>query len=338
MSACILICEDETALREDIAAELSEAGYQVLCAVDGLQALALLDEARPDLILCDICMPGLDGPGLMAHLRDKRPDLADVPFLFLTALGARTEILAGKRAGADDYLVKPVDYEVMLATIAAHLRQVARVRAAVEGQLAETRQALRSAVAPGGTSAGATAIDRLSPGIVLLDRAGLVLQANAAARALCTSETGLTIGKRLFCAADAQLRAAIEHCLRGDIRGVEPVSVPREDGQRDLILLVGPLSGETAEQAAVLVLIVDPAQRNVPDCDLLARAFRLTPTEARIASLLAQGQRPDEIARGLGVSGTTVTFHLKNLFSKTETNRQSDLIALILSLPPVLPL
>ncbi|PCD76871.1 response regulator [Pseudothioclava arenosa] len=330
---CILVCEDEASLREDIAAELHEAGYEVVRAVDGVQAKALLDDTRPDLILCDICMPGLDGPGLMAHVRTHRPDLADVPFLFLTALGARTDILAGKRAGADDYLVKPVDYEVMLATIAAHLRQVERVRAAVGARLDEARSALRAAVASGGT-----AIDRLAPGIVLLDGDGMVLQANAAARALCNDESGLRIGTRLLCAENSQLREVVDGCLRGDIRGVEPVSVPRSDGARDLILLVGPLAGKAEGQAAVLVLIVDPAQRNVPDSDLLARAFRLTPTEARIASLLAHGQRPDEIARGLGISGTTVTFHLKNLFSKTETNRQSDLIALILSLPPVLPL
>ena len=333
MQRTILICEDEAVLRADLAAELSEAGYEVLAAADGAQALALLEEARPDLILCDICMPTLDGPGLLAHLRETRSDLADVPFLFLTALGERTEIVAGKRLGADDYLVKPVDYEVMLATISAQLRQVARVRAGVEAQLSQTRAALHASLRSDGS-----AIDRLAPGIVLLDQGGAVLQANAAARALCSTESGLSIGARLSCGGNAPLREVIERCLRGEVHGVEPVSVPRLESARDLIVLVGPLGTGAEGQAAVLVLIVDPDRRNVPDCDLLARAFRLTPTEARIASLLAHGQRPDEIAQTLGVSGTTVAFHLKNLFSKTATNRQSDLIALILSLPPLLPL
>nr|WP_255697106.1 helix-turn-helix transcriptional regulator [Sinirhodobacter sp. WL0062] len=102
--------------------------------------------------------------------------------------------------------------------------------------------------------------------------------------------------------------------------------------------MVGPLAIVAEGHAAVLVLILDPDRRNVPDCDLLARAFRLTPTEARIAGLLVHGQRPDEIAQTMGVSWTTVAFHLKKLFSKTATNRQTDLIALILSLPPLAPL
>lgn len=330
---CIMICEDETTLREDITAELSEAGYSVLAAADGQMALKILDAERPDLILCDICMPRLDGRTLLARLRVERPDLADVPFLFLTALGERMEIVAGKLSGADDYLVKPVDYDLMLATIAAHLRQVARLRASIEASLHETRTALR--VQPGDSG---TALDRLAAGIVLLGPRGEVLQANAAARSICGPQSNLDLGTRLICTNDSALRYTIDRALRGEIEGMQPVSVPRDDGGRDLILMIGPLSPETQGFARVLVLIADPDRRNVSDCGLLARVFGLTPTEARLASLLAEGLRPDDIARTLGISGTTVAFHLKNLFSKTATNRQSDLVALILSLPALAPL
>ncbi|MCE5972337.1 response regulator [Sinirhodobacter sp. WL0062] len=222
MRHTILICEDEAMLRADLVAELSEVGYQVLAAGDGMQALDLLDDSRPDLILCDICMPGRDGPDLLARLRATRPDLSDVPFLFLTALGERGEIVAGKQAAADDYLVKAVDYEVILATIAAHLRQVARVRAGVEAHLTHARAALHAPLSSDGS-----AIDRLAPGIVLLDQGGAVLRADTAARAFCSAEGGLSIGARLSCEGNAPLREVIERCLRGEIHGVEPVSVPR---------------------------------------------------------------------------------------------------------------
>ncbi|MFP1644949.1 response regulator [Pontitalea aquivivens] len=333
---CILICEDETDLRQDIAAELSEAGYRVLAAADGLAALAMLETDRPDLILCDICMPRLDGRGLLARLRARRPDLADVPFLFLTALADRAEVVAGKLAGADDYLVKPIDYDLMLATVAAHLRQVARLRASIGARLAQTRAAL---AAPAGDQGAA--LDRLAPAIVLLCPRGEVVQANAAARALCGPAGPLVLGTRLVCTASgpaAALRTAIAQVISGHADSAGPVSIPRADGGRDLIVLFGALDAGHPQGAAALVVIVDPDRRHVPDPMLLARVFGLTPTEARIAHLLATGQRPEDISRGLGVSGTTVAFHLKNLFSKTDTNRQSDLVALILSFPALVPL
>lgn len=335
ISPCILICEDETALREDLAAELAEAGYVVLSAADGRDALNLLGEHRPDLILCDIGMPRLNGRELLERLRTDRPDLADVPFLFLTALSDRAEIIAGKLAGADDYLVKPVDYDLMLVTIAAHLRQVTRFRAAEVARHVDAPPRLEALAS---TSARAL-LDKLAAGIVILGPTGEVLQANAAAQALCTPEANLALGSQLVCLAPGiNLRTMIDLILRDGAARFAPVTVPRTDGLRDLILLLGPLAEDQQDLARMIVVIVDPSQRNVAEPRLLERAFGLTPTEARIACLLAQGLRPEDIARDMGVTGTTVAFHLKNLFSKTQTNRQSDLIALILSLPVLLPL
>ncbi|WP_336057201.1 response regulator [Nitratireductor sp. CH_MIT9313-5] len=124
----ILCIEDEPDLRRDVAEELSEAGYSVLEAGDGLQALDLLDIACPDLILCDISMPGIDGYEVLEAVRAKGDDHAGTPFVFLTALADPREVVEGKRFGADDYLVKPIDYDLLLATIEARLRQVARLR------------------------------------------------------------------------------------------------------------------------------------------------------------------------------------------------------------------
>lgn len=122
----ILCVEDEADLRRDIADELTEAGYDVMEARNGEEALALFDATRPDLILCDISMPDLNGYDVLKAVQAQGQ--VDIPFVFLSALGDPREVVEGKRLGADDYLVKPIDYDLLLATVHARLRQIWRIR------------------------------------------------------------------------------------------------------------------------------------------------------------------------------------------------------------------
>lgn len=201
---CVVLCvEDEPQLRRDIADELVETGYDVIEAGSGEEALARLGEIRPDLVLCDISMPGLSGYDVLNAVRERGVDHAEIPFVFLSALADPRQIVDGKRLGADDYLVKPIDYDLLLATVDARLRQIERIRAA---------------------------------------------------------------------------------------RAENPVA-------------------------------------GAPD---FASSFDLTPTEARVASLLTQGRTLQQIAGVLGVSRTTVAFHMRHIFQKTRTNRQAELVALLL--------
>ncbi|OQM76074.1 response regulator transcription factor [Manganibacter manganicus] len=199
----ILCVEDEDELRRDIADELTEASYDVIEARNGHEALDALDETRPDLILCDISMPGLNGYGVLKAVQTERPDHADIPFVFLSALGDPREVVAGKRLGADDYLVKPIDYDLLLATIDARLRQIERIHSTQEA-------------------------------------------------------------------------------------------------------------------------------RTVVDVAVWSAAFRLTPSEVRVAQALTEGKTLTQIADGLGVSRTTIAFHMRNIFQKTGTERQAELVALLL--------
>lgn len=202
----ILCIEDEAQLRHDIRDELIEAGYQVVEAGDGSEALAILENQRPDLVLCDISMPGLDGYGVLEELRRNEQEHAEIPFLFLSALGDPRHIVDGKRLGADDYLVKPIDYDLLLATIEARLRQIGRIRAAR-----------------------------------------------------------------------------------------------------------WPHSPQPACDAATL-----------------AQSYGLTPAEIRISRALTEGSNLTQIATDLGVSRSTVAFHMRNIFQKTGTGRQAELVALLL--------
>ena len=191
----ILCIEDEDDLRNDIAEELAAADYNVLQASDGKEALAMLAAHRPDLVLCDITMPGLGGYDVLKAMREKT-GLGDVPFIFLTALADRNDVLVGKQAGADDYLVKPIDYEILLATVAARLSQVARVQTgAVERAEEAWQEVLRS-------SRGRTvealykatfAFDRFLVGVVVIDEVGTVRLMNKEAERIIAEQDGISV-------------------------------------------------------------------------------------------------------------------------------------------------
>ncbi|MBB6261084.1 DNA-binding NarL/FixJ family response regulator [Paenochrobactrum gallinarii] len=200
----ILCIEDEVQLRRDIVDELVEAGYDVLEASNGKQALDKLARVCPDLILCDISMPELDGYGVLNALQERGADYAEIPFVFLSALADPRHIVDGKRLGADDYLVKPIDYDLLLATIEARLRQIGRIR------------------------------------------------------------------------------------------------------------------------------LARPLRSDAPNFTKFSEVYGLTPAELRITQALTQGSKLAQIATDLGVSRSTVAFHMRNIFQKTETGRQTELVALVL--------
>lgn len=124
----ILCIEDEPHLREAVAEELEDAGYAVCHAGDGMQGLDMILEHEPDLVLCDITMPRKNGHQLLRTIREKYPVFAEMPFIFLSALADREHVLAGLKNGADGYLTKPVDFEILLATIRSSLQQMERIK------------------------------------------------------------------------------------------------------------------------------------------------------------------------------------------------------------------
>ncbi len=115
------------AIREDVVETLQDAGHQTLEAENGREGLKVLLDSRPDLVLCDITMPEMNGFEFIAEVHDKHPELADVPIIFLSALADRRDVIAGRQLGADDYITKPIDYELLLATVESRLKQIERM-------------------------------------------------------------------------------------------------------------------------------------------------------------------------------------------------------------------
>lgn len=102
----VLVIEDSVISRRVILNTLSPKGYRILEASDGYQALEVLAREKPDLVLLDLIMPGMDGYKVLAHMK-KKPDLSKIPVIILSSRDSLFDKLKGKMAGSDDYLTKP---------------------------------------------------------------------------------------------------------------------------------------------------------------------------------------------------------------------------------------
>lgn len=118
----ILIIEDNTDVRENTAEILELANYNVITAENGKEGVKLAIKENPDLIICDIMMPELDGHGVL-HLLSKNEETSGVPFIFLTAKAERSDVRKGMAMGADDYLTKPFDDQELLNAIETRLKK-----------------------------------------------------------------------------------------------------------------------------------------------------------------------------------------------------------------------
>lgn len=118
----ILLIEDQAPLRENLREMLSLDGFCVLAAENGRAGLELAAREHPDLILCDIMMPGMDGHAVLQRLRATAATKA-VPFIFLTAKGTAPDVREGMNLGADDYLPKPVSRNDLLKAVRMRLER-----------------------------------------------------------------------------------------------------------------------------------------------------------------------------------------------------------------------
>ena len=118
----ILIIEDEPEMRRNITALLRYHEYEPIAAENGRKGVELARREKPDLVLCDVMMPELDGHGVLQALQ-RDPELALIPFIFLTAKGEKDDLRNGMNLGADDYLTKPVANADLIRAIEARLRR-----------------------------------------------------------------------------------------------------------------------------------------------------------------------------------------------------------------------
>ncbi|MCI1674859.1 MAG: MtrAB system response regulator MtrA [Ancrocorticia sp.] len=119
MSIRILVVDDDPGISEMVAILLESEGYDVTVCANGLNVLPLFRAERPDLVLLDVMLPGLDGVSVCAQLREE----SDVPIIMMSARTDSVDVIGGLEAGADDYVTKPFENSVLLARVKARLRR-----------------------------------------------------------------------------------------------------------------------------------------------------------------------------------------------------------------------
>jgi DNA-binding CsgD family transcriptional regulator len=182
--------------------------------------------------------------------------------------------------------------------------------------------------------AAVLALDQLNMGVMLLGAGGQPLVVNRSARAILDAKEGLEIGSSGLRCRDASASRRLSALLDDDAPRAGAVLVPRP-GRRPLTLLVTSLgpAGGVAGGSWRAVFLSDPERGIESGEEMLARLYELTPAEARITGELLQGHTVEEAAAELGVTVHTARTHLRHVFSKTDTRRQSELVLLLLNGP-----
>ncbi len=139
--AKILVIEDEMLLREEVAEWLTVEGHEALCAADGAEGVVLAAAQLPDVILCDIAMPRMDGYAVMLEIRAD-PHTQLMPFIFMTAKATQEDIRIGMTLGADDYITKPFTYRDVMQAIQTRLDKKALQEERKQAEIERWQQAL----------------------------------------------------------------------------------------------------------------------------------------------------------------------------------------------------
>ncbi|HWQ57055.1 MAG TPA: helix-turn-helix transcriptional regulator [Bryobacteraceae bacterium] len=217
-----------------------------------------------------------------------------------------------------------------LSALVPHMRRALQIRTRLEGAGPQAR-------------AEGAALDQLVFACLVLDRCGRVLFSNRAALEMVGEGDGLSLVDGCLCAADREdtgrLRALTHAAGLTTIgRGLHsggPLAVARPSGRRALNLLVLPFRGSSepgpGARPAAIVFATDPELRPAPEPEVLEGLFGLTAAESRVAAALVQGDTLESAAGRLRLSAHTVRNQLKNVFAKTGTGRQPELVSLLLA-------
>jgi len=274
---------------------LDEAGYTVLVATNGEQALQRAAQALPDIVLLDAMMPGMDGFEVARRLKD-HSDTAHIPIIFMTGLTETEHVVAAYGAGGVDYVTKPIRPMEVLARMTVHL-QSAR----------QARQARNALDAFGHATMAIHADDALTVG-----------------KAVWQTPLARDLMLRYFEAPVGQVPPEVLEWLRSQTAG-EPRPLTVAHDERQLVLS---LQQRTADDDWLVVM------REVSDAAVvqaLQQTFKLTMKEAEVLYWVAKGKTNRDIGDILGSSPATVKKHLEHVFEKLGVETRNAAASLAIS-------
>lgn len=280
----ILVVDDSPDTLSLINDTLEEAGYNILVALEGKQALTIARRIRPDMILLDAMMPQMDGFETCRELK-KLPDLASIPVIFMTGLTDTQDVVKGLSVGGVDYLTKPINTEELVARMQVHLSN-ARL-----------------------TSSAWQALDTTGQHLFSASTAGTVGWATPQTYALFAK------AKASRSWQETELARQLHRWLR---------HAPQAQGTLPLTGLELPLTvAYVQDMGNDDHLLKLQEQSRIPGDVLLKEKLKLTSRESEVLYWISNGKTNREIAEILGMSPRTVNKHLEQIFPKLNVENRT---------------
>lgn len=279
-----------------------------------------------NVVVTDLSMPGMSGLDVVQVLNDTARQTKCIIVTGTADLQTAAEII--NTVDVFRFYTKPCATEVLTEGISA----------ALTGVGASPGPGAAPHVDPGNI-----VLDRLSTGVLLVSPKGSVIYMNQAAAEMVAALDGLSIGHDQVLRASSSTETG--HLLdifnrvakMPDKNDVIALSIERPSLREALKLLIAPLENPAVDpNGFVVVFITDPVKNTLPTAEMVSRLFNLTPVEGRLALQLIRGQRTEEIADLMGITVSSVRTYIKRVMEKTGTNRQVDLVRLLLCTPQVI--
>lgn len=290
----VLLVDDNPANLGVLLDVLRTAGYRLLVAEDGERALHQMKNARADIVLLDVMMPGIDGFETCRRLKAE-PAWAEIPVIFVTARDDVVDKIAGFGTGAVDYITKPLQPEEVVARVRTHLR-LRELQAELEeknAELAERNERL-AAAAKLRLAAERALADSLDRAVVVANHAGEIL--------FCTKRAAHLLAQHF----PARPRDRLPSELRA--------------GAAEAPLRVTPLVARGGD--AFQILALDPVRPDPSPRDL--ETLGLTPRECEVLFWIAEGKTNPEIAVILDTSSNTIKRHAQAVFDKLRVENRTS--------------
>lgn len=308
--------------------------YDVVEAQDYTSLLAILDKGGRDfeLIIVDLNMPGSKGLEGIQAVQRKCPD---VPVMVISGTESQQAIDKVMAQGVIGYMFKSFSNDQMVTAIQTVMDGDTYIPQGNSDVLTQDEF-----LTPASSDFGAAALNRLPMGVIICDAKATVTFCNTHADDFIGLRDGLNVdhGKTLRLARSDETQElhnliSVAAQNRTSAREGGALSVTRPSYARAFSLLIVPLTQDqhAGAQGAVAIFVTDPERYNEPPTAILARLYGLTDAEARLLQALIVGKKLETVAEENGVSLNTVRSHLKQVFRKTDTNRQPELVSLVMN-------